>query len=182
MFIAQQKKKENIAEYILYMWQLEDMLRACDFNAEVISSQLVAPLDLPEEKKEEATRWYAQLARQMKQAKVEQKGHTYEVAEVMNELFFLHTTAMTSLNNKEYEAHFKAAQPLLQELMQKQQGSANEVLAGLTFLDDIWMLRVKKQTTSAETKTAIPIISRWMANLSHLYADMKAGRLDFTKN
>ena len=72
MFIAQQKKKENIAEYILYMWQLEDMLRACDFNAEVISSQLVAPLDLPEEKKEEATRWYAQLARQMKQAKVEQ--------------------------------------------------------------------------------------------------------------
>ena len=28
MFIAEQKKRDNIAEYLLYMWQLEDILRA----------------------------------------------------------------------------------------------------------------------------------------------------------
>ena len=27
MIIAQQKRKENIAEYLLYMWQVEDMIR-----------------------------------------------------------------------------------------------------------------------------------------------------------
>ena len=28
MYIASQKRKENIAEYLLYMWQIEDMIRA----------------------------------------------------------------------------------------------------------------------------------------------------------
>ena len=28
MDIAQAKRRENIAEYILYLWQLEDLLRA----------------------------------------------------------------------------------------------------------------------------------------------------------
>ena len=28
MIIASQKKKENIAEYLLYMWQIEDIIRA----------------------------------------------------------------------------------------------------------------------------------------------------------
>ena len=28
MKIASQKRKENIAEYLLYMWQIEDIIRA----------------------------------------------------------------------------------------------------------------------------------------------------------
>ena len=32
MYIAQSKRKENIAEYILYLWQLEDLLRALQFS------------------------------------------------------------------------------------------------------------------------------------------------------
>ena len=35
MFIARQKRKENIAEYLLYMWQMEDLVRSfkCDIEA-----------------------------------------------------------------------------------------------------------------------------------------------------
>ena len=36
MYIAQRKRKENIAEYILYLWQLEDLLRALQFSPEAI--------------------------------------------------------------------------------------------------------------------------------------------------
>ena len=36
MLIAKQKRQENIAEYVLYMWQLEDMLRACNFDVDVL--------------------------------------------------------------------------------------------------------------------------------------------------
>lgn len=34
MIIASRKRKENIAEYILYMWQIEDIIRAnsCDIE------------------------------------------------------------------------------------------------------------------------------------------------------
>ena len=34
MLIANKKRKENIAEYLLYMWQVEDLIRAngCDID------------------------------------------------------------------------------------------------------------------------------------------------------
>ena len=40
MIVARQKKKENIAEYLLYMWQIEDIIRACGGNIDVIKSRL----------------------------------------------------------------------------------------------------------------------------------------------
>ena len=49
MYIAQRKRKENIAEYILYLWQLEDLLRALQFSPEAIYSQLVQKSELDEE-------------------------------------------------------------------------------------------------------------------------------------
>ena len=36
MLIARQKLNENIAEYVLYMFQIEDLIRAYDFDLEGI--------------------------------------------------------------------------------------------------------------------------------------------------
>lgn len=36
MFTATQRKKENIAEYLLYMWQIEDLIRANDLDMDKI--------------------------------------------------------------------------------------------------------------------------------------------------
>ena len=41
MLIAQQKLKENIAEYILYMYQIEDVIRAYNFDLERIMDEYV---------------------------------------------------------------------------------------------------------------------------------------------
>ena len=60
MDIAQSRRKENIAEYILYLWQLEDMLRALQFSPEAIYSQFVAPRELTEEQKNEILCYVAQ--------------------------------------------------------------------------------------------------------------------------
>ena len=54
MFTAQKTRKENIAEYILYLWQLEDLLRALQFSPEAIYSQLVQPSGLSESQKQAA--------------------------------------------------------------------------------------------------------------------------------
>lgn len=37
MIIARQKRKENIAEYLLYMWQVEDLIRANKFDMDSIN-------------------------------------------------------------------------------------------------------------------------------------------------
>ena len=43
MLVAQQKQKENIAEYIIYMYQIEDIIRAYNFDVEAILDNYVRP-------------------------------------------------------------------------------------------------------------------------------------------
>ena len=76
MDIAQAKRRENIAEYILYLWQLEDLLRALQFSPEAIFSQLVEPRkDIPEEKKHLFLLWYMDIVNLLHQEGKDEKGH-----------------------------------------------------------------------------------------------------------
>ena len=47
MLIAQEKRKTNIAEYILYMWQVEDLIRAHQFNMDLIEQNLISQYAQP---------------------------------------------------------------------------------------------------------------------------------------
>ena len=54
MLIARQKKQENIAEYLLYMWQLEDILRSYELDIDKVQQSLIDPVYHTEEEKKEA--------------------------------------------------------------------------------------------------------------------------------
>ena len=43
MYIASAKRKENIAEYLLYMWQIEDIIRAYGLDIEKIKESVIDP-------------------------------------------------------------------------------------------------------------------------------------------
>ena len=53
MKTAQQLRKENIAEYLLYMWQMEDLLRACHCDMAIVKSQLLPNFPEADRKQEE---------------------------------------------------------------------------------------------------------------------------------
>ena len=53
MLIEQQKRKENIVEYILYLVQIEDLIRAFQFNIINIEKQLVSQYQVDEKTKQE---------------------------------------------------------------------------------------------------------------------------------
>ena len=61
MIIASQKKKENIAEYLLYMWQIEDIIRAYGLDIDQIQKHIINSYDLPEEQKKSMREWYESL-------------------------------------------------------------------------------------------------------------------------
>ena len=44
MYTASAKKKENIAEYLLYMWQIEDIIRAYKLDIDLICANIVADI------------------------------------------------------------------------------------------------------------------------------------------
>ena len=42
MFIAKKLKKENICEYLLYMWQVEDLIRAFGLNIDLLNERIIS--------------------------------------------------------------------------------------------------------------------------------------------
>ena len=59
MITASQKNKENIAEYLLYMWQIEDLIRAFGLDLDRIKENLVYKHHgLTEQQQKEMTEWY----------------------------------------------------------------------------------------------------------------------------
>lgn len=75
MIIAQQKRKENICEYLLYMWQVEDLLRATGCRTEQIESLLLSKYGLSEEELLPIRQWYLELADMMRQEGKLEVGH-----------------------------------------------------------------------------------------------------------
>ena len=58
MYIAKELRKKNIAEYLLYMWQVEDLLRAYDCSLGRIRREYIDRFDYTDEQKEEMADWY----------------------------------------------------------------------------------------------------------------------------
>ena len=75
MIVAREKRKENIAEYLLYMWQIEDLIRANRFEMESIRQHVIGRYDQPEAVKAEIERWYEELIDMMRSEGVMEKGH-----------------------------------------------------------------------------------------------------------
>ena len=46
MLIAETKRKENMAEYLLYMWQVEDLIRANGCDIDAIERNLISRYDV----------------------------------------------------------------------------------------------------------------------------------------
>ena len=57
MITASQKKKENIAEYLLYMWHIEDLIRANSLDIDLIRKNIIDKYsDLSPERRHEIDR------------------------------------------------------------------------------------------------------------------------------
>ena len=68
-------KQENIAEYLLYMWQTEDLLRACNLDIDQVQRSLIDSAYATEEERATARDWYEGLIMMMKSEGVQQEGH-----------------------------------------------------------------------------------------------------------
>src|SRR5690554_5021584 len=127
MVIADQKKRENIAEYVLYMWQLEDLMRSIDLKPENVGAIASQFAEYDASVVEEAEKWYKGLIRKMKDQKIEKSGHLMEVQDVVIELYYLHNTLLNISKDEQYLALYEKAAPHLNELRKKSGKVSNEV-------------------------------------------------------
>lgn len=178
MLIAQQKLKENIAEYILYMWQVEDMIRACNLDIEVIQERIVNPMVDDETIRKDIRVWYADLISKMKLQGKEKTGHLRDLDDVFIEINYLHGTLIGLLGDEKYKGIYQTAMPLMEDF--KKRANTNNITEIEICFNGLYaklMLRLQNKPITAETEEAFSAFAKVLGYLSVKYKLMKEGKL-----
>lgn len=88
--VAENKKKQNISEYIIYMYQMEDLIRSYNFNMDEIEQYVISHYPVPTEQKKDISGWFDALAKRMKAEGIEKGGHLSEVQKEVDALARIH--------------------------------------------------------------------------------------------
>ena len=90
MIVAQKKRRENIIEYLLYMWQVEDLIRAANVTEEGIENLILPRYQGDEEMLQSIRAWYKELIDMMRTESKQKGGHLDINRIVLLELEELH--------------------------------------------------------------------------------------------
>ena len=174
MIIAQKKRKENIAEYLLYMWQVEDLIRANNFDMDSIKRTVISHYEQPEEVKEQIAQWYEEIINMMREEGVMEKGHIQLNKNVIITLTDLHLKLLKTPKEMIYGAAYYKTLPYIVQLRSKSGGNdLPELETCFSAVYGYLVLRMQGKEISAETLEAIKQISSFLAMLAEKYrADM----------
>ena len=179
MLVAKQKRKENIVEYILYLFQIEDLIRAFKLDLNLIEEKLVSAYKTDDKTTKEILDWYSNLVVMMEKERIVEKGHLQFLNNLVNELNEFHLKLMETAVDAGYVNNFQLVAGLVTELKQKNKEAGNDIELGITAIYGFLLLKMQKAEISAETTEAVKRISKWLGLLSKLYKDFEAGDLEF---
>ena len=155
-------KKENIAEYILWLWQMEDYLRAFPEQAE-------------------ATQELHELNEMMHREGIIEGGHLQLAQNALAELEDLNDQLLDE------EATYRAAiirlQPSLNLLKAKtDRPTMSDIEACFVLLYQIMMLRLQKREISPETADVQQRATQLLQYLSKTYINVQSDNVQSTKD
>lgn len=179
MLIAKQKKTENIAEYLLYMWQVEDIIRAHKLDIDSINQHIIDQFDQSDDIKTEMKNWYEGLIEMMKLEGITENGHLQVNKNIIIDLTDLHLRLLKSPKEPEYIASYYKTLPFIVELRSKSEDkSTPELETCFAALYGFLLLRLQQKEISGETQAAISQISSFLRMLSNRYHLDKDGKLE----
>ena len=180
MYIAKELRKKSIAEYLLYMWQIEDIIRAYGCSLTAIKREYIDKFDYSDEQKEEETDWFGDLVRMMNSEGVREKGHLQINKILMQDLQELHGALLNSSKFPFYNAEYYRVLPFIVELRNKGANKEeNEIETCFNALYGTMMLRLQKKEITTETANAIKEITTLVGMLSDYYLKDKNEGLEF---
>ena len=179
MFIAKQLRKKSIAEYLLYMWQIEDIIRAMGCSLPLIRKAYISKFtDYTDEQKEDEIDWFGNLVRMMNEEGKRDQGHLNINDIIVRDLVDLHQRLLQSNRFPIYNAEYYKVLPFIVELRGKGDKNISEIETCLDALYGIMMLRMQKKEISPETEHAIKEISTFIGMLSDYYLKNETEGLD----
>ncbi len=174
MDIAQQKRSENIAEYVLYIWQLEDLLRAMQFSPEAVFTALIAPRDASDKWKLTALEWYMDIANLLQKEGKEASGHLDHTLHVIADMNDLHLTLMQQPAGKEYRELFVRLAPELPRLRELLGKDISDTELAFRALYAAMLYRIKGEKGAVADDVTV-LVSPVIAKLSEIFHKVERG-------
>jgi hypothetical protein len=167
MITARQKRKENIFEYLIYMWQVEDLIRACHFKIDEIEVSVISQYDQPEDVKRAIRSWYMELIDMMRGEGVMETGHIQINKNVISELYDLHLKLLKNPQETIYGSLYYKTLPAIVQLRSKSGGNdISEIETCFTAVYGFLLLKMQGKEITGETTESIKQISALLTFLT----------------
>ena len=179
MLIALQKRKENIAEYILYLWQVEDLLRALQFSPEAIYRTLVDRIEgADEQQKENIFNWYMQIVDLLRKEGKESQGHIDHTLHLVADLHNLHLQLMKLPVGEHYRSTYSRLAPELPRLrtiIEKEEMSDTELCFRALYAAMLYRIKGGGERAIEDT---LAVVSPAIGELVAIYGKVERGEIN----
>ena len=180
MQTAQQLSRKNRAEHLLYLWQVEDILRACNLDFDLVKKNYLAGFRWNEKERKENEKWYADLCAMMQREGLRSAGHLQIHQNLLSQLEELHRRLLSSPEFPYYREMYYKVLPYIVELRNRGANKEeNEIETCFNSLYGMMMLRLQKKAISPDTAHAVKEITTLIGMLNDYYFKEKREGLKF---
>lgn len=180
MIIAKEKRKTNLAEYILYMWQVEDLIRSFGFDINKINNEYIACFQVEDTKRIEIKDWYQNLLVMMEKERLQSSGHLQLLKNLVNDLNEFHLKLIETGTDPVYSGLFLQIQPIINEFNTKTgQETSSDVETCLNGLYSLMLIRLKKLEINPSTVQSFQSFGKLIGHLSARYLQFEKGEFEF---
>lgn len=180
MIIAKEKRKANIAEYILYMWQIEDLIRGFDFDINKIDTEYISRFNVDKALLTGIRDWYNNLLMMMEKEHIQNAGHLQFLQNLVNDLNEFHLKLIETGSDPVYTGLFLQVQPLINEFTSKTNSkNTNDVDICLNGLYSLMLMRLKKTEINQSTTLSLQNFGKLIGHLSARYLQFEKGDFEF---
>lgn len=171
MYIAEKLRKQNVTAYLAYMYQVEDVIRACGLDIDLIRERYLARFGYTPEQMDKAVEWYAALAGMMRDEGCEAKGHVQVVCATLTLLQDRHQELLADHKHPDYEAAYARALPVLVELRARGGRDKQEVENCMDAIYGLSVLDMQHRPVTEGTREGLKPVARLMDMLGMLYRE-----------
>ncbi|MTI32038.1 DUF4924 family protein [Xanthovirga aplysinae] len=173
MVIAEKKRKENISEYIIFMYQTEDLVRAYQFNLEEIEKYVINHFPIEDKNKAEVKAWYGKVIEQMKTEGIEKEGHLRETVDIVKELSDLNRELLKS--DKNYRSIYDQAKLHIKKHLELSEGKVTDgIQICINGIYGLMLLRLNGKKVEESQKASLNSFGDVLSYLSFKYKKRRA--------
>lgn len=172
MTIAENKKKNNISEYIIFMYQTEDLIRVYNFDMEQIKEYVISHFPVDKKEKEALIVWYEDIRDQIIAENIQEKGHLGKVNSLVNELAEMSKQLLKS--DHAYRQIYDQAKIHINKNMDLAQGTINEpIQICLNAIYGLLLLRMNGKKVDESLMEGLNAFGDVLSYLSFKYKQRK---------